>query len=102
MLLSCQRACARGGPHKDCKAAHLRDHAARDDAAVHVGRVERRLERGAADVVEIDVEAVWRVRRERLGRRRRLVVPGGVEAEVEEQLDLLIVLELFFGGLGGG
>ena len=61
------------------------DRAAQRDPAVQAHRPDRRLEVLAADVVEVDVDAVRRGGRQQLGDPPVVVVEGRVEAEVAEQ-----------------
>src|SRR6187455_225735 len=66
-------------------AVILRDRAAAGDAAAVVHQRETRLENVAADIVEIDVDAVGSRRPQRLEGRAVLVIDRGVEAEFGRQ-----------------
>ena len=67
-----------------------RDGAAQRDAAAAAQRAERGLEVLAADVVEVDVDAVRRGRAQQLVDRAVVVVEGGVEAELVAQVRDLV------------
>ena len=64
----------------------LRDRAADDDACTPVEQQQQRIEDLAADVVEIDVDALRAVLREAGLHVFRLVVDGGVEAELVDDV----------------
>src|SRR6266516_364922 len=65
------------------------DGTARHDASVRTHLADRRLQVVSRDVVEVDVDALGRRRRERVAHRVRAVVEDGVEAELSEPPELL-------------
>lgn len=78
----------RAGPR--LRVVVLRDHAALGDPAEVVERADRGLQVLAADVVEVDVDAIGRGGLELLCDRAVVVVERGVEADLVQQIaDLL-------------
>src|SRR3954449_6544162 len=67
------------------RAVILRDRAAAGDAAVIVHLRQAGFQNIAADIVEIDVDALWRRGAQRLEHGAVLVVHGGIEAELGGQ-----------------
>src|SRR3954468_19146412 len=67
------------------RAVILRDRAAAGDAAVIVHLRQAGFENVAADIVEINVDALWRGCAQRLENRAVLVVDGRIEAELGGQ-----------------
>ena len=79
------------GPGRRLGVVVDRDRAADRDAPAEAERTDRGLEVVAADVVEVDVDAVGRGLAQQVGDAAVLVVEGRVEAEVVEQVvDLLL------------
>jgi hypothetical protein len=76
-------------PRHRLRRVVARDRAARHDPPVPLERSDRRLERLAADVVEVHVDAVGREVAQRRARRRLVVVEARVEAELLEPGELL-------------
>ena len=74
------------GPGDGLGGVVVGDGAADRDAAAEAQRADRGLEVVAADVVEVDVDAVGRRLAQQVGDAAVLVVERGVEAEVARQV----------------